>query len=123
MRQVAAVVGGARNPGGRVCAAKPESALSPGEARRLQEVRFPDGVLVQFSQPSLSVYSYLLCSGGEALLVDPTRISGVEPICRTQVEIERVFSHHSMRILSRAPGGVHRFFPVIHSAPPGKVPS
>jgi glyoxylase-like metal-dependent hydrolase (beta-lactamase superfamily II)/rhodanese-related sulfurtransferase len=42
-------------------------------SRVLETYSFPDFKIVQFSLPVLSIYSYILISDGEALMVDPVR--------------------------------------------------
>jgi hydroxyacylglutathione hydrolase len=58
---------------------------------------FPDFKVIQFTLPALSVYSYLLISEGEALLVDPVRDVSfyLETAKKEGVNIKGVYLTHS----------------------------
>lgn len=58
---------------------------------------FPDFKVIQFELPVLSVYSYLLVSGGEAMMVDPVRdvFFYLETAKKENVKIKGVYLTHS----------------------------
>lgn len=81
-------------------AADPEASAHGDEASTLQvveQVTLPDFVFRQYTLGVLSHYSYLIGSGGEALIVDPARDIGryLEDAKALGLKITRVYLTHS----------------------------
>lgn len=97
------VIGGAFAAGPQVRAALPgdaEAATHGDEAATLQvveQVSTPDFVFRQYTLGVLSHYSYLLGSGGEALVVDPARDIAryLQDASELKLKITRIYLTHS----------------------------